>query len=589
MNISTTEDIMYDQAARIHGEGKLAEAEALYRQILARRTNHPHALFGLGTIAHQCGRNPQAIEILTIAAKLIQTSSLYNNLGEAYRALGRVFEAEKAFRRAMEIRPEDPMPYNNLGIVLCVQGRLREAEECWRHAIGVFPKYTDAINNLGNAMLEQGFPEESLKLHKQVIELQPTFARAHSNLLRDLNHIEPFNPETLRKEHARWWTMQAAGIKPRTSWNVSRDPERPLRIGLSSPDFREHSVAYFLEPWLAGRDRSKTSVICYGELTAPDDITRRLYSLVEGNHLVTGMPDDKFAELVVNDKIDILIDLAGHTSGNRLSVFAHRPAPVQASFLGYPFTSGSPTIDWKITDANADPPGMTEIAYTERLWRLPKTAWCYRPFPNAPEVSPPPAKKNGYITFGSFNALAKVTPRVFATWAEVLKRVPNSKFYIKSNALGDEGVRNRELERFAALGIGADRLILAGRMRETKAHIAAYANVDIALDTFPYNGTTTTCEALWMGVPVVGVAGTMHVERVGVSLLSTIGLQELVAPNVDEYVNTAAKLAADLPRLTELRATMRQRMLNSPLTDEKGYSRDFDEALRGMWRQWCSR
>ena len=589
MNITTIEDQMYEQAAGFHAAGDLARAEALYRQVLARRPNHGYAIFGLGTIAHQYGKNDAAVELLKRAADITPSSPLFNNLGEAYRALGRVFDASEAFRRAIALNPRDSMPYNNLGIVLCLLGKMREAKESWRKAIEINPVYTDAYNNLGNALLDEGLAEDAAVLHRKVMVLKPDFTRAHSNLLRDLNHVESLTVAQMRAEHEHWWAAQASGVPARTSWNNSRDPNRALRVGLMSPDFREHSVAYFLEPWLSNRNRDLIKVFCYAELPFADAVTNRLSALSEGWRSSMGVTDEVLARQINEDQIDILIDLAGHTASNRLRALAYRPAPVQASFLGYPFTTGGKVVDWKITDTLADPPGMTEAACTEKLYRLPRSAWCYRPLATAPAVAPPPAEKNGFVTFGSFNAYAKVGARVIETWAEILKRVPTSRLLLKAGPLGDEDLRKIVFDHFAALGINTSRVALLGRARANEEHLGTYDRIDIALDTFPYNGTTTTCEALWMGLPVVAVAGKRHIERVGVSLLTTVGLGEYVAPDLAGYIDTAARLAADLPRLVELRRTMRDRLKNSPLTDEKGYAREFDAMLHDMFGQWCQR
>jgi predicted O-linked N-acetylglucosamine transferase (SPINDLY family) len=300
-----------------------------------------------------------------------------------------------------------------------------------------------------------------------------------------------------------------------------------------------------------------------------------------------GLPDPDVARQIEQDQIDILIDLAGHTASNRLRVMAFRPAPVQVSYMGYPFTTGGKVVDWKITDALADPPGASDAAYTEKLYRLPRTTWCYRPFAAAPAVAPSPAAANGYVTFGSFNAFAKVSPAVIETWAALLQRVPTARLLLKAGPLGDPDLCKNLLDRFSKLGIDPARLTLLGRAITNDAHLATYAKMDIALDTFPYNGTTTTCEALWMGVPVITVAGSRHVERVGVSLLTNVGLPEFIAADRAGYVDIAARLAADVGRLADLRQTMRDRLRASALTDEPGYAREFDAALRDMFQQWC--
>jgi protein O-GlcNAc transferase len=588
MNITTIEDQMYEQAAQLHAQGRLPEAEALYRQVLARRPSHGQAMFGLGTVAHQYGKNDVAVEILRQAAALVPTSSLFNNLGEAYRALGRVYDACDAYRRAIALNPQDAMPYNNVGIVLCLLGKLREADESWRKAISINPVYTDAYNNLGNLLLDEGKPEEAVELHRKVLALDPRFTRAHSNLLRDFNHVTSLTTAQMRAEHEAWWKAQTADVPAKTAWANSRDPNRPIRIGLVSPDFRDHSVTYFIEPWLSRRDRDKIKVFCYAELPFHDAVTARIIAMADGWRATMGVPDPELARQIEQDQIDVLLDLAGHTASNRLRVFAFRPAPVQVSFLGYPFTTGGKVIDWKITDALADPPGVSEAAYTEKLHRLPRTTWCYRPFAAAPAVAPSPVAANGHVTFGSFNSFAKVSPGVIETWAALLQRVPTARLLLKAGPLGDPDLCKTLIERFNKLGIDSSRLTLLGRALTSDGHLSTYAKVDIALDTFPYNGTTTTCEALWMGVPVVTVAGARHVERVGVSLLTTVGLAEFIAADRAGYVDIAAKLAGDPTRLAELRHTMRDRLRASPLTDEPGYAREFDAALRDMFRQWCN-
>jgi predicted O-linked N-acetylglucosamine transferase (SPINDLY family) len=315
-------------------------------------------------------------------------------------------------------------------------------------------------------------------------------------------------------------------------------------------------------------------------------MTERLKQRSHHWHNIRGKTDDDVAALIRADAIDILIDLAGHTENNRLPVFARKPAPVQVTYLGYPNTTGLRTIDYRLTDIEADPPGQ-EPYHTEQLVRLPHGFLCYTSPPDAPAVTALPTSTVGHVTFGSFNNLAKMTPEVIGLWAQILKAIPGSRLVIKNKSMKDGPTRERYLALFRETGITEDRLDFVAWIPEAADHLGAYAHVDIALDTFPYNGTTTTCEALWMGVPVITLAGERHAARVGVSLLTRVGLTELIAQSPEEYVKLAVELAADTERLVQLRAGMRERMKHSPLCDAKSFTRDLETAYRGMWREWC--
>jgi len=319
--------------------------------------------------------------------------------------------------------------------------------------------------------------------------------------------------------------------------------------------------------------------------TARDAVTQRLRGLCDRWRDVGGMSDAEVARLVRNDQIDILIDLAGHTAGNRLAMFAHKPAPVQISYLGYPATTGLKAIDYRITDDIADPPGQTEAFHTERLLRIsPGPFLCYQPPAEAPDVAAElPMTRNGFVTFGSFNKASKAGPETIAMWAKVLHAVPNSKLMMKAFGLGGAGSRRRIVESFAAEGIGIDRIQLLESIPATEAHLAQYGQLDIALDTFPYHGTTTTCEALWMGVPVISRVGAMHVSRVGASLLAAVGLAELAAADEQAYVTTAAALSSNPDRLATWRRELRERMKRSHLTDSSAFPEKMRKLLRQAW------
>jgi predicted O-linked N-acetylglucosamine transferase (SPINDLY family) len=352
-----------------------------------------------------------------------------------------------------------------------------------------------------------------------------------------------------------------------------------------SGDLRQHSVAYFLEPVLAHHDRRAVEVHAYATGLTQDAVTDRLQGLVDHWTGCTGLSDDALAGRIRSDGIDILVDLSGHTGGNRLRVFARKPAPVQVTYLGYAATTGLSAMDYRLTTAVVDPPGQ-EAYHSEALYRLPRSLWCYRPSAEAPEVNrETPAARHGVITFGSMNNIAKVSPETVALWGEILRRLPGSRLVMTSVPEGS--VRATLTERFAAVGVEGPRLVLHGKL-PAERFWEVLGGIDIGLDPFPYNGTTTTCETLWMGVPVVTLEGSSAVARSGVALLSLAGLPELIARDEPGYVRIALDLARDLPRLSALRAGLRPRLAASPLRDEPGFTRELEEAYRAMWRRWCA-
>jgi predicted O-linked N-acetylglucosamine transferase (SPINDLY family) len=344
-------------------------------------------------------------------------------------------------------------------------------------------------------------------------------------------------------------------------------------------------VAFFFEPLLMAHDRSAVEIFCYSDAVRPDDVTARLQRHADHWRDVAGQSDEQFIAQVRADRIDILVDLAGHTAGNRLRAFAARPAPVQVTYLGYPNTTGVPAVDYRFTDALADPPGEADTLYTEKLIRLPRCAWCYRPPDPSPHHNPLPAQESGAVTFGSFNMPAKLSEETLDLWSQLLAAVPNSKLMLKFAALSEQSMRDHFARLFAARGVAESRLILRGRDEAVKHHLRSYHEIDIALDTFPYHGTTTTCDALWMGVPVVTLIGNAHVSRVGASLLNAVGLDDLVTTTREQFIATAAALAGDLPRLAKLRSTLRGVMQKSPLMDAAGLAREIERSYREIWQQ----
>jgi predicted O-linked N-acetylglucosamine transferase (SPINDLY family) len=397
-------------------------------------------------------------------------------------------------------------------------------------------------------------------------------------------------PAQIYQRHREWGEAIAGDARAANPivppFSNSADPERRLRVAYLSPDFRYHAVSFFFEPLLAHHDRDAVEFYCYAEVEHPDAVTAALQQIGGIWRNTHGLDDAALRAQLRADAIDIAIDLAGHTGHSRLSAFALKPAPVTATWLGYAATTGLPTIDWRITDARADPPGQEQF-HAEQLLRLPETFLCYRFYGAVvPDVTPPPAATRGAITFGSFNNPLKMSPPTIAAGAQILAAVPGARLVLKSLLFVEPSRRQHFLERFAAHGIAPARLELREPLPDMTDHLRSYAEIDIALDPFPYNGTTTTCEAMWMGVPMVNLIGDRHAGRVGFDLLSQVGMAELAMPDVDAYIAKAVALAGDVPLLARLRQELRERMRESPLCDAAAFARAFEAGLRRMWRQW---
>jgi len=612
-----------EKALKYHESGQLQKAEEIYKKILAINPNHSDSLHFTGVLAYQRGKNDAGVNLITQAIKNNpEIPGYHNSLGnifkaqgkieaavssykkavqlkpdyaEAYSNLGNVLkdqdeieDAISSYKKAVELKPDYAEAYSNLGIAYKDQGRLGEAISSYKKALELKPDYAEAYSNLGNAYKDQGKIEDAISSYKKAVQLKPDYAVAHSNILLGLHYNDSADPIQLIAQHKQWAEQHAAPlaatIQPHLN-NVS--PDRCLRIGYVSPDFRVHSVAYFIEPVLISHDRTAFEVFCYSDVVCPDLTTNRLKGMAICWRDIVGMSDEQVADLIRGDQIDILIDLAGHTANNRMQLFARKPAPVQVTCIGYPDTTGLETIDYRMTDSWADPPGQTDQLYTEKLVRLPHGFLCYRPPDQAPEVTKLPVTETGGIIFGSFNHRAKITPEVVRLWSKILTCLTNSKLILKSKSLSDTETQNLLREMFVENGISPERIRFIGHIPSIIGHLELYNSIDIGLDTFPYNGTTTTCEAMWMGVPVIVQAGHTHVSRVGVSLLSNLGLTELIAESGDAYVEKAITLAGDLNRLKTLRAGLRDIISRSPLTDALQFTQDMEEACRKMWRHWC--
>ena len=458
----------------------------------------------------------------------------------------------------------------------------------FRRALTIDPNYAVAHNNLGNLLKDDGKLDEAVACYRSALAINPDLASTHSNLLLSMHYGAAFTPEEIFAESRDWdaahATPRAERIRPLQN---TPDPERRLRIGYVSPDFRAHSVSFFVEPLLASHDRGTVEVFCYAEVPCPDEITERLQVLADGWRSTVGLTDADLAQRIREDRIDILIDLAGHTAGNRLLAFAERPAPVQVTWLGYGATTGMTEMDYRLTDAVVDPVEEAGKFYSETLARLPHAFLCYAPPTEAPEVAPLPALSNGQITFGSFNNPSKTGPETVGVWAQVLHEVPGSRLLMKSNQLRDESLCEIFREQFAAHGIAGARIEFMPKIPALSDHLAAYGRVDIALDPFPYNGATTSLEAAWMGVPMIALRGDRFVSRMSASILTQLDLTDLLADTAEDYVERAAALARDTEHLADLRRQLRPRMRASPLCDAQTFVRDLEAAYRDMWRCWC--
>lgn len=607
----------------LRAAGHLDAAEACYRRALALRPDWSATLNDLGLLLIRRGAWQQALECLEASVRLAPDDArAAANLGAALRSLGRIEEARRRledciarhpdhapawahlglvhadrgeqsvaeghFRRALALDPRLPSALNNLGLCLLAQWRLAEAESVLRDAVARLPDVPECRVNLAMVLGAGGQVAETMECLRDATRVRGHMdPGTHSSLLFCLNYLPDAVPESVAEEHRCWGRLYAYPQSMRRSPQREPDPDRVLRIGYVSPDFREHSVARFLAPLLRAHDRSRVVVYSYADIAQADGVTERLKGLSDHWREIRGWSDEELARRIDEDAIDILIDLAGHTAGSRLRAFSLRPAPIQGTYLGYPNTTGLAEIDFRLTDAWADPPGMTESFYTEELERLPGGFLCFEPPESAPPVRPRPSRREGEVVFGSFNNPAKLGPPVLRTWGRILRELPGARLVLKSRGFGDAATRKRFLARFEAAGIAPRRLELIEHTATVQEHLGLYNVVDIALDPFPYHGTTTTCEALWMGVPVVSLAGRVHAARVGVSLLSRVGLDELVATDEDEYVGLALALAAAPERLRALHRTLRERTAGSPLCDHGAVAREVEAVYRRRWRAWC--
>ena len=602
----------------LSGKGLSDEAIAAFRQALQINPNHVQALNNLGVALREAGLLDDSVAAYRLALELRPAyAEAHNNLGNTLRSLGQFDQAVAAYQRAVEIKPAYAAAHNNLGVALWETGRPAEAiAECLR-AIELNPELAEAHNSLANVLRDRGDFDGAIEHYHRALQLNPLYAEAHANLavaLKDQGRLEEalghcglaieirpdhaahsnliymrlFHPDSdpasIVREQADWARRHAEPLKkliqPHTN---NRDPGRRLRIGYLSPDFRDHVVGQNLLPLLRQHDHQQMEIFCYANLVRADAVTEQFRRYADVWRSIIGLSDSQAADLIRQDRIDILVDLALHTGNNRLVLFAHKPAPVQVTFAGYPGSTGLDTIDYRLTDPYLDPAGLADHFYSETSIRLPDSFWCYDPLVAELAVNPLPAQTNGHIIFGCLNNFCKVNEPVLRLWAQVLKTVDQSRLMV----LCPEGSHRQSLlDMLQREGINPDRIeLMAGRPR--LQYLELYHHIDVGLDTFPYNGHTTSLDSFWMGVPVVTLVGQTVVGRAGLSQLTNLGLPELIAQTPDQYVQIAAALAEDVPRLAELRRTLRGRMQASALMDAPRFARNIEAAYRSMWTTWC--
>ena len=565
-------------------QGHLAEAGEYYRAAIALnpQAHEPHV--NLGVVFKEQAKFAEA-EDCFMRALAIQPESdaALTNLGATLKEQGRLPEAIGSLRLALRINPRSHFALLNLGNALKDAGNFAEAGECLRHAVAIKPNWHLAHNNLGTVFNQLGQASRAADCFRRALELKPDYHPAHSNLLFTLNYLPGTDRAELFAEHRRFDAQFCQGFHDLISLHQNTvEPERRLRVGFVSGDFREHSVAHFIAPVFAGHDATAFEIFCYANQHVNDAVTARLRATVGHWREVAGLSDEELADAIRRDLIDILVDLSGHTARHRLLVFARKPAPVQVSMIGYMQTTGLSAMDYRITDERLDPIGQTEAYNTEKLIRLLSGAATLQPPAECPESNSLPALTNGYITFASFNNLAKVTREALAAWAKIMTALPDSRLI----AVGRAG--NTLVQTLADHGIAADRIEMIDRL-PLRDYLALHHRVDFLLDTFPYCGGTTTLLAMWMGVPFITLAGKTPTSRASAGLLDGVGLgRELIAENESDYVTKTISAVSNLPQLAEWRATLRPRL--APLLDNgAGYVRELEFHFRAIWREWCER
>jgi predicted O-linked N-acetylglucosamine transferase (SPINDLY family) len=596
------------------------EARECFERAIALAPAHPFAYSNLGKLLQTLRLYDEAEGFLRKAIELQPNlAALHVNLGGILNALSRYQAAESACRRAIELEPSAAQAWSNLGVSLLARGDVEAAEAACRKAIALDSRSPEAWSNLGSTLLEQFRLDDAEAACRRALVLDPGSALPHevlarisiqrsdfatavrefdralerdphdstllSNWLFSLSYLPSTSPAGMLAAARQFDAAAHRHVTPFRAWDCPPDPSRRLRVGMVSGDLRRHPVGHLLKGPLPEIDKAGFELFAYCTQLDGDDLTAELRRHFAAWAEVAGSSDRELARRIHGDRIDILIDLSGHTRHSRLPAFAWKPSPIQVTWLGYFATTGLTGIDWKIGDPWLSPPDE-EHHFTERIWRLPGSCFCFTSPRDAPAVSALPSAASGYPTFGCFNNLAKVNDDVIEVWSRILISAPDARLLLKTKQLASEEVRVALLARFERWGVSADRLILEGPAPYAE-YLASYSRVDVALDPFPYPGGATTAEGLWMGVPALTLRGDRFIAHQGESLLHAAGLGDWIAPDPDEYVRMAVAFAADRFGLGQLRASLRERLAASALFDAPRYARQLEAAWRGMWQQWC--
>lgn len=571
--------------AALRSLGRLDEAMAEFHRVLEIKPDYAEVHCNIGNVHKDLGQMAEAIAAYQQAAacKTDYVEAHYN-LGCAYAEVGQREAALSSYQRAIEINPGYAIAHNNLAVILREAGRFEESIAASRKALEFMPELAEAYNNIGNALGGQGRLEEAIDSYRKAVEIRPHYADAFSNLLLTLQYSDKISAKELFAEHLRYAEQFEAPL--RVHWQAhanARDPGKRLKIGYVSADFRNHAVAYFIEPILKRHGHGQFEIFCYHNTQLDDAVTARLKTCADHWIPCKHLSDEQLAEQVRQDGIDILIDLSGHTAHNRLLMFARKPAPVQATWIGYAGTTGLSAMDYRITSASLDPEGEADACHSEKLLRLSES-FIFQPESFAPEVNQLPALSGKPLTFACLNNPAKITPAAIALWARILRMLPGARLMLGN--VYSYAMRNELIRRFARAGIAEDRLLLQDRCSLLE-YLELHRQIDIGLDSFPYNGGTTTLHALWMGVPVVTLTGGKAVSRAGASTMKYTGLSEFVASSQDEYVEIAVRAANDLPNLDRIRQSLRERILSNPASNPVHFVREVETAYRDIWQKWC--
>jgi protein O-GlcNAc transferase len=613
------------QALRLKNEGRLSEARAALERHLRNSPRDAESAQLLGVIAAQQGdlqdartwmarsvelaprnaafrinfaavlgnlRQPQAaIEQLKIGVSLPggERPELHNNIGVAHERLGELKQAADAYKRAIALKPDYLDAHVHLGNACRQASRFDEAIDTYQKALRLNPTSAKVLDALGACYAELGDTAASVRCYRRVVELEPDDPGHRSAMLYELHYDPGMSAKALYEEHRRWDTLYVKDEFRNRRHANDRSIHRKLRVGYVSPHFREHTPPRFITGAFVHHDPEQFELYVYSDVDKPDEVTAFLRRNSEHWRDVLGMSDEKVDQLIVQDQIDILVDVRGHAGQNRMTLFARKPAPVQATMIAYFNTTGLSTIDYRITDAVQDPPGETDALHAEKLVRLSGGCWCYWPDADSPPVVDPPVLANGYVTFGTLNKLVKVSELCARAWAAVLAAVPNSMLLLTAaGAERQSEQRTMILRRLASAGIEPDRVLLGGKVGSRADYLRRHGEIDICLDTYPFNGITTTCDGLWMGVPTVTWSGQTSVSRSTKSILTSAGLRDLAADTPEQFVRIAASLASDPQALRDHRRGMRESLGSTPLLDHRRFAGDLESAYRRMWRTWAA-